>query len=218
MSKELVQKAQERGINMSEDEDGSWHGSFIHDGQEYTLDNETVEGLSDDMNALVDILGQDDTYTVDYNEDADRYIVTANGFATPFSDQVLAKAFAAAQDAVMSKLAKEEDERKKREAKEAKAAAPKPAPKPAQPQGNGPGAATASPPSAPAAGSAIAVGDLPLPVSDAVIRLINALTDLVSGAAGRIARQDAPQGEGFVAAGAEAPTPTRKKRGLGKSA
>jgi uncharacterized protein (DUF885 family) len=215
VSKELVQKAQERGINMSEDEDGSWHGSFIHDGQEYTLDNETVEGLSDDMNALVDILGQDDTYTVDYNEDADRYIVTANGFATPFSDQVLAKAFAAAQDAVMGKLAKEEDERKKREAKEAKAAAPKPAPKPAKSNGEG---ATASPPSAPAAGSAIAVGDLPLPVSDAVIRLINALTDLVSGAAGRIARQDQPQGEGFVAAGAEAPAPTRKKKGLGKSA
>jgi hypothetical protein len=207
-TQDLISKAQQRGINMSEDAEGAWHGSFVHDGQEYTLDNETVEGLADDMNALVDILSEDDTYTIDYNEDADRYVIGVNGFATPFTDQVLAKAFEAAREALNEKMRKDEEARK---AREPKPAATKPT------KANGPKSDTASSPSAQAAGSAIAVGDLPLPISDAVVRLINALTDLIAGAGNKMARDQ--QGEGFVAAGAESPPPAKpsRKRGLNKS-
>lgn len=197
----LISAAQQRGITMSEDDEGAWHGSFVHDGQEYTLDNENIEGLADDMNALVDILSQDDCYTVDYNEDADRYLVTANGFNEPFTDQVLAKAFAAAKEALEGKMRQQEEERKARE--------PKPAPaKPSK--GNGP----KEPAPAQSQGSALAVGDLPLPISDAVVRLINALTDLISGAGSKMQQN---QGEGFVAAGAPPPAKPARKRGLGKS-
>lgn len=195
----LVDEAQKRGVTMTEADDGSWHGSFIHDAQEYTLDADNVEALSDDMTALVDILTQDDTYSIDYNEDADRYILSVVGIEEPFADRVLARAYAKAKDALDSKMRKQEEERKAT----AKPAEPAPV-RTRKPKTNGDPLQ--------AQGSAVAMGDLPLPISDAIVRLINALTDLVQGANHKQRGQSPTnEPEPFI------PEPPKRKRGLSKA-
>src|SRR5262245_16092140 len=147
----IIKAAQERGINIAEDDDGGWHGTFIYDGQEYSLDNDDLEALGEDMTSLADIL-ESDSYTVDYNEDLDRYMVSVVGFDEPFAAQRLADAYQQGVEALNRKLEAQEAERKARE----EAAKPKAEEKPKRGRRptNGPE------PSAPVAASATVGGDL----------------------------------------------------------
>lgn len=208
--KALTARAQKRGINISKDADGVWVGSYSWEGQEYTLDNEEPEALVDDMEALVEILAQDDTYEMEYNEDLDRYIIAVEGSEEQFSDQVLAKAFASAKADVMKRAQAKEDERRKAEA----AAAEKPKTRSSRKNG------TPAPEPEPASGMTVGRGtstmpDLPLPVADAVVGLLNALTRLLGQVSG-------PSEEGFKPASPSenfaepAPPPPSRKRGLGR--
>ena len=182
---DLIKAAQERGINMSQADDETWHGSFIHDGQEYTLDADTVEELSDDMHALADIMQQDDTYSVDYNGDLDRYVVEVQGFDEPFSEQTLAKAFPRAKQAYMDKMAKQEEERKAREPslkparcaqaarQEAAATVPASAEPARQPRKRRLRSASRQP--------CRRAASLPEPVAEAMVRFLDALTEKLRG-------------------------------------
>ena len=102
----IVRRAQDQGFNFTESNDG-WHGSFIYEGQEYTLDNEDAQALLDDFEALAEILRQDDTYSIEYNDDADRYVLSVEGQTETFTDPVLAKAFQKAKTAVMKRQAEQ---------------------------------------------------------------------------------------------------------------
>lgn len=160
---------------MSQDEDGIWHGAYSWEGQEYTLDNEDPEALLDDMEALNEVLSQDDTYALEYNDDLDRYIIEVQGSEEQFSDQVLAKAFAAAKADVMKRAKAEEDARRAREAAaqkaekaEAKPEKAEPKPRGRRPSNGGPEPTTEARP----------MPDLPAPVAAAVVGFLTALSDL----------------------------------------
>lgn len=188
----LIDAAQKRGATLTEADDSGWHGSYVHDGQEYTLDADTLEELSDDMNALIDILTQDDTYQVDYNEDTDRYIVNVEGFDEPFSDKVLAKAFASAKGALMDKMDKAEKARQKAEVK----AAPT--------KTNGPEQQVLAPQTGAPSGTAEAI-------EAAVNAFRNALLAL-----GGLPQRSVPSIEGDETP--PIPPAPKRKRGIGKSA
>lgn len=208
-----VLEAQKRGINLSEDADGGWHGSFIYDGQEYTLDADTIEDLSSDMTALADIL-ESDSYTVDYNDDLDRYLVSVVGFEEPFSNQSLSVAFGMAKHALDLKMEKQEADRKKREAPEV-AAPPTEEPKAKRTRGpNKANGESATPVTIDPTG-------LPPQMGEAVTGFLIALSRLLNGAADRISQPQNPAVEvpgGFAPAAPpeEAPKAPRK-RGLGKA-
>lgn len=189
-----VAAAQKRGATLTEGDEG-WHGSFVHDGQEYTLDSDTIEELADDMDALINCLTEDDTYSLDYNDDTDRYIVEVEGFDEPFSDQSLAKAFAAAKGALMAKLAKAEEARKKTESPaktRTKAAANGPEP--------GLAPQTGGLPTFPEAG----------PVAAAINDAVEAFRKTLFVLAGLPDRPIDPE--------PPTPAPPKRKRGIGKSA
>lgn len=130
----VVTRAQERGINLSQDEEnGAWHAAYLHAGQEYSLDDNDPEALLDDMEALIEGLENEDIYDITYNADVERYVVVINGGGT-HSDAVLRKAFAAAKEEVLGKVKAEAA----KAAAEAKAKAPpktaaKPKAKPTSP-------------------------------------------------------------------------------------
>lgn len=240
---DLIKAAQERGINISQADDDTWHGSYIHDGQEYTLDSDTLEGLSDDMHALADIMQQDDTYQVDYNEDLDRYVVEVEGFEEPFSDQVLAKAFQNAKAAYMQKMRQQEADRKSRETKPrlSKKASGNgggepetvPAPPPpvdqefeqAAPQMQR-GAMSAQQPQPTQQPAALGGLDLPDAVTQAITRMLDAITEKLRGPqptqlpAGQPSGfQLAPEHQADITRGPTPPAPPKPKakRGLSKT-
>ena len=225
----IVQRAQKKAINLSETQDGSWHAYYIWQGQEYGLDGEEPEALLDDMEALTEILAQDDTYQLEYNEDLDRYIIDVEGETDQFIDQSLAKAFAQAKNAVMTRMQKAEEERKAR-------AASKPEPEVSsgrttlkQPKrGNGPDPVEAKP----LEERAQIPVDLPPEVVKAMVGLLDTLRQLLANEhvmtialqaersmrapdpdQGKIVREAAP----FTPPPAEIQTPPKPKRGLKKS-
>jgi hypothetical protein len=142
----VVQRAQERGINLSQDDDnGAWHAAYLHAGQEYSLDDNDPEALLDDMEALIEALENDDIYDVNYNSDVERYVVVVNGGGT-HSDAVLRKAFALAKEEVLGKVKAEEAAAAAKAAAEAKAKAPKAATKPKAAKPTSPPVGIAEPP------------------------------------------------------------------------
>lgn len=209
----IIARGQKRGISISENEDDTWHASYVWEGREFTLDNEDPQKLLDDMEALAEIFAQDDTYTLEYNEDLDRYILTVEGTDKTFTHQTLAKAFAEAKADVMDRMTKQEEARR-----------PKPepeAPKTRARKGaaNGP-AENAVPEAAMTVGrGSSTMPDLPLPVANAVVGLLNALSELLSMVASPAAAKPfkpAQPEEPFIEP-AEPATPAPKKRGLGSS-
>ena len=232
---DLIRQAQERGINLAEAEDGSWHGSLIHDGQEYSLDGDTIEQLAADMFALSDIFREDDAYSVEYSDDLDRYLVSVQGFETPFAHATLAKAFEDARRAYHDKLAQQEAERKQREDDERRrqeAAKPTPSKRMGK-AGNGPaGFVPAGPPTSPPTGiaqppaqpEALGGSDYQQQVIaelQGIRRAIENIAATITAAPRNLdlasPATEFPEEWEEAAAKAKPPAPPKKKRGLSKA-
>lgn len=189
----LVQEAQKRGIMLTEDPKSKvWRAEYLYADERFVLDDPTPEGVFEDMEALIAILSQDDLYDFEYLEDADRYSVTVNGVAEPFSAQKLRDAFAQAKESVMAK-AKPVEQPKKRATRPTKAPEPEPEPveevhaEPVQAKPTSPPAGVQTPPvqsQAPQSPTA-----LPPVLVDALADLINSLTHLVQLVSARVPQE-----------------------------
>lgn len=177
----VIQRAQERGITLSEDKNGNWTAFYLHADEEFTLDGTKPLEVLDDMEALIESLNRDDLYNVEYSEDLGRYLVYVNGVEKPFSHETLRGAFAQAKASVLKTKGPNDELEPKVESKPAPKPEPKPEPEILPPPPAKAKAAKPAPAPVPEPGiEANAAAAIPPAITDAIADLLGAVTNLVT--------------------------------------